>query len=69
MGSLLGPSISKFYISHIENKIFNTIKKPKIYVCYVDDILIATYSNDKINKLKQNPWKELCSKFYYRTQH
>ena len=27
MGSPLGPSISEFYISHIENKICNTIKK------------------------------------------
>ena len=52
MGSPLGPSISEFYISHIKNKIFNTIKKPKIYIRYVDDIFTATQSQDKI-KLKQ----------------
>ena len=52
MGSPLGPTISKFYKSHIENKIFETlITKPKIYVHYVDDIFIATHSYDKITKL------------------
>ena len=42
MDSPLGPSIKKFHISHIENKIFNIIKMPKVH--YVDDILIATKS-------------------------
>ena len=63
MGSPLRPSISEFYISHIENKIFNTIKKPKIYVRYVDDISIATESNDEINKLKQSLEKNSVLKF------
>ena len=41
-------------MSHIENKIFKTIiTKPKIYICYVDDIFIPTHSYDKISKLKQ----------------
>ena len=54
MGSLLGPTISEFYMSHIENKIFKTIiTKPKIYVCYVEEIFITTHSYDKISKLKQ----------------
>ena len=54
MGSSLEPTISKFYISHIENKIFKSvITKPNIYICYVDDILIATQTYDEINKLKQ----------------
>ena len=35
----------------MENKIFNTIKKPKIYVCYVDGIFTAKQSHDEINKL------------------
>ena len=54
MGSPLGPTISEFYMSRIENKIFKTIiTKSKIYVRYVDDIFIATHSDDEINKLKQ----------------
>ena len=54
MGLPLGPTISEFYMSHIENKIFKTIiTKLKIYVRYVDDIFIAMHS-DEINKLKQN---------------
>ena len=53
MGSPLSPTISEFYMSHIENKIFETtITKPKIYVRYVDNIFIATHSYDEINKLK-----------------
>ena len=42
MDSPLGPSMYESCISLIEKKIFNTIKKPKIYVCNVDDIFIAT---------------------------
>ena len=54
MGLLLGPTISEFYMSHIEKKIFKTtMTKSKIYVCYVDNIFIATHSYDSINKLKQ----------------
>ena len=51
MGSPLGPTISEFYMSHIENKIFKTIiTKPKIYFRYVHEILIAIHSYDEINK-------------------
>ena len=53
MGSHFGPTISEFYVSHIENKIFiTTVIKPNIYVRYVDGIFIATHSYDVINKLK-----------------
>ena len=45
MGLPLDPTISEFYMSHIKNKIFKTIiTKPYIYVHYVDDIFITTYS-------------------------
>ena len=57
MGSLLGSTISGFYMSHIKNKIFKTrITKPKIYIRYVDDIFITTHFYDKINKLKLTPY-------------
>ena len=52
MRSSLDPTISEFYMSHFENKIFKTISKPKINVCYVDDIFIATHSYDEINIIK-----------------
>ena len=56
----LGPTISEFYMSYIENKIFKTtITKPKIYVSYVDDIFIATHSYNEINKLEQTLEKKL----------
>ena len=52
MKSPLGPTISDFNMSHIENKIFKTIvTKPKTYACYVDNIFIITHSYDEINKL------------------
>ena len=63
MGSPLGPSISELCIFKIKNKIFNTIKKPKIYVHYVDNIFIATQSYDEINKLKQTLKKNSILKF------
>ena len=54
MGSALDPTISEFYMSHIESKIFKTmITKSKIYVRYVDDIFIRKHSYDEINKLEQ----------------
>ena len=37
---LLNPN----FMSYIKNKIFKTIQKPKIYVCYIDDIVIVTQS-------------------------
>ena len=53
MGSPIAPTISEFYMSHIENKIFETNKtKAKIYIRCVDDVFVAVYSYDKINKLK-----------------
>ena len=54
MVSPLGPTISKFYISHIENKIFKTtITKPQIYVRYLGVIFTVTHSYDENNKLKK----------------
>ena len=63
MDSSLGLFMSEFYISLIENRIFFTLKKPKIYVHYVDDIFIATQFYDKINKLKQTLEKNFVLKF------
>ena len=64
MWSPLDPTISEFYRSHIENKIFQTIiTKPKIYVRYVDDIFITTYSYDEINKLKSTQENNSLLKF------
>ena len=52
MGSVLGPIFSNFYMSYPENRIFNSIKKPPIYLRYVDDILILTNNINKINILQ-----------------
>ena len=66
MESPLGSTISEVYISHIENKIFKTITKLKIYIPYVD-IFIASYFYDEINELKLK--KKFCTNLYYQTQH
>ena len=39
MGSVLGPIFCNFCMSALENKVFNTINKPNIYLRYADDIL------------------------------
>ena len=52
MGSVLGPIFSNFYMSDLENRIFNSIKKPPIYLRYVDDILILTNNINEINILQ-----------------
>ena len=48
MGSVLGPIFSNFYMSALENKVFNTINKPNIYLRYADDILHLTNRTHEI---------------------
>ena len=52
MGSVLGPIFSNFYMSDLENKIFNSVTKPPIYLRYVDDIFILANSINEINILR-----------------
>ena len=52
MGYVLGPIFSNFYMSDLENRIFNSIKKPSIYQRYVDDILILSNNINEINILQ-----------------
>ena len=40
MGSVLVPIFSNFYMSALENKVFNTINKPNIYLRHANDILL-----------------------------
>ena len=42
MGSIFGPIFSNFYMSNLENNVYNTINKPNIYLRNVDDILLLT---------------------------
>ena len=49
MGSVLGPIFSNVNTSNLENKIFNSIRKPSIYLRYVDDILIPANDINEIN--------------------
>ena len=39
-------------MTHLENQLLESDLKPKLYVRYVDDILILTDNNDKVLKLK-----------------
>ena len=52
MESVLGSIFSNFYMSDLENRIFNSIKKPPIYLRYVDDILILASNINEINILQ-----------------
>ena len=52
MRSVLGPIFSNFYMSDLEKRIFNIIKKPPIYLRYVDDILILANNINEINILQ-----------------
>ena len=54
MESVLGPIFSNFYVSDLENKVFNTINKPNIYLRYTDNILLLTNSTDEINIIKED---------------
>ena len=49
----MGPIFSNFYMSTYENKVFNTINKPYIYLRYADDILHLTNCTDEINTIQE----------------
>ena len=49
----LGTNFINFYMSDFENKVFNTINKPNIYLRYADDILLLTNSTDEINTIQE----------------
>ena len=53
MGSVLGPIFTNFYMSALENKVFNNINKPDIYLRYADVILFLTNSTDEINIIQE----------------
>ena len=53
MVSVLGPIFDNFYMSALENKVFNTINKPNIYLRYADNILLLTNSTDEINTIQE----------------
>ena len=53
MGSVLRPIFSNFYLSALENKVFDTINKTNIYWRYADDILLLTNSIDEINIIQE----------------
>ena len=52
MRSVPGPIFSNFYMSDVENKILNKIKKPSIFFRYVDDIIILANDINEVNMLK-----------------
>ena len=54
MGSVLGPIFTNFYMSDLENRIFNRIKKSPIYQRIIDDILILANNSNEINILQNN---------------
>ena len=52
MGSVLGPIFSNFFMSDIENRFFNSIRKAPIYLRYVYYILILANNINEINILQ-----------------
>ena len=57
MGSVWGAIFRNFYVSALENKVFNTIKRPNSYLRYADNILLlinSTYESNTIQETFQN---------------
>ena len=52
MGFVLGPIFINFYMSDLENRSFNSIQKPPIYLRYIDNILIVANNINEINILQ-----------------
>ena len=53
MGSVLGPTFSNLSMSDLENKVFDTINKPNIYLRYAVDLLLLINSTDEINIIQE----------------
>ena len=49
---IMGPIFSNLYMSAIENKVFNTINVPNIYLRYVDDRPLLTNRTNEINTIQ-----------------
>ena len=52
MESVLDPSFGNFYMSDLENKMFNKIKNPSVYLRYVNGMLILANDTNGINVLQ-----------------
>ena len=53
MRLVLASVLSNFYMSNLENKVFNAINKPNIYLRYVDNILLLTNRTNEINLIQE----------------
>ena len=58
MGSPLGPTFAEYYMAHLENHILQKFPAPKMYVRYVDDIIILANNIDYVHELKNILQKE-----------
>ena len=52
MGSVLGHISSNFYMSALENKVFNAISIPNIYLGFADDMFLTNSTVD-INTIQE----------------
>jgi len=55
MGTPLGPTMANFYMSHLENEIFekNPSLKPQVYCRYVDDIFLVLNNFHELQNLNK----------------
>ena len=65
MGNPLGPTFSEFYMSYIENTVFSRTPKPRLYVRYVDDILVLLDDENHIKILQTEFQNVSVLKFTY----
>jgi len=71
MGTPLGPTMANFYMSYIENKIFEEkphLKTP-VYCRYIDDILLTIDSLAQLEQLKTAFEEESVLKFTYEVEN
>ncbi|XP_066983827.1 uncharacterized protein [Macrobrachium rosenbergii] len=52
MGSLLGVLFANFYMGTVEQRVFANVRKPPIYVRYIDDTFLLADSQEEIDNLR-----------------
>ncbi|XP_066988226.1 uncharacterized protein [Macrobrachium rosenbergii] len=63
MGSPLGVLFANFYMGTVEQRVFEDIHQPRMYVRYIDDTFVSTNSQEEIENLRCAFHNHICLSF------
>ncbi|XP_066957074.1 uncharacterized protein [Macrobrachium rosenbergii] len=63
MGSPLGVLFANFYMGTVEQRVFEDIHQPRMYMRYIDDIFVSPNSQEEIENLRRAFHNHSCLSF------